>query len=335
MQQFTIGKNQAGQRMDKYLHKLLPEASTGFLYKMLRKKNITLNHKKAEGSEFLKENDVIELFFSEETFQKFSQGSAKEQFRDEPNPAYSKLKGITVLYEDEDIVVLHKPCGILSQKAKPQDLSINEWLLGYLNVSEDTFKPSIANRLDRNTSGIILCGKSLLGLQYLNHCIKERLIDKFYHTICVGEIAEGQMVEGYLSKDARNNKVTVSQTKLSEADSDIKTGYQPLHSTKDYSFLEIELITGKPHQIRAHLASLGHPLIGDYKYGNKAVNERLKKAYGLEYQLLHARRVVFPAQQELVEHTQYREIGKRLSGLVVEAPYPKAFDTIRTELLRT
>ncbi len=332
MQQFTIGKNQAGQRMDKYLHKLLPQASTGFLYKMLRKKNITLNHKKAEGSEFLNENDVIELFFSEETFQKFSKDSAKEQFRDEPNLAYSKLKGIEVLYEDEDIVVLHKPCGILSQKAEPKDLSINEWLLGYLNTAEDTFKPSICNRLDRNTSGIILCGKSLLGSQYLNHCIKERLIDKFYHTICVGPLMEGQMVEGYLSKDSQRNKVIVSQTKSSDEDSFIKTGYQPLLSTKEYSFLEIELITGKPHQIRAHLASLGHPLIGDYKYGNKAVNERLKKAYGLEYQLLHARRVVFPMQHKLNEYAQYEEIGKRLSQMVVEAPYPKAFQTLKTEL---
>lgn len=310
MQTVTIGKNQSGQRLDKFLHRFMPDAGNGFLYKMLRKKNITLNGHRAEGSEILAQGDTLSFFFSEETYRKFTglspvpetQVSVKEPPVQEYLQAFHTLKDIRVLYEDEDILIADKPAGILSQKAASSDLSLNEWLIGYLlEVSHfpreelRTFKPSVCNRLDRNTSGLVLCGKSLRGSQYLSRCIRGRSIRKFYRTICVGNIDTEMTVRGYLNKDTARNKVTVSSHAAPGSESDfIETRFRPLKSTGAYTLLEVELITGKTHQIRAHLASIGHPLIGDHKYGNAKTNRYMKEHFGLSCQLLHAYRLVFP-----------------------------------------
>ena len=354
MQEIKIGPNQAGQRLDKFLHKYLPNATGSFLYKMLRKKNITLNGKKADGKEILAVGDLVQSFFAEETFLKFSGKAINDLAEDkgdntpqEPpqskiqhgaiypiaykrkdpvsqyQEAYKTLQGISVLYEDEQKVLLNKPAGVLTQKAKDTDLSLNEWLIGYLLATDSitseelaTFKPSVCNRLDRNTSGIVICGKTLAGSQQLSEMIRTRKICKFYRTICVGEIWESARVEGYLYKDSRTNKVTVTQTppggftaKAVEY-SPIKTAYTPLQTNKAYTLLEVELITGKTHQIRAHLASIGHPLIGDFKYGDSRTNSNIKRRFGLRYQLLHAYRVRFP------------------DGTEVIAPYPEQFTEI-------
>ncbi|MBR1701841.1 MAG: RluA family pseudouridine synthase [Lachnospiraceae bacterium] len=342
MQEIKIGPNQAGQRLDKFLHKYLPNATSSFLYKMLRKKNITLNGKKAEGKEILAVGDVVQSFFADETFLKFSGGiggtvdvratgsgdntaDPYSQYRE----AYNTLQGISVLYEDEQKVLLNKPAGVLTQKAKDTDLSLNEWLIGYLlatgsvtNEALATFKPSVCNRLDRNTSGIVICGKTLAGSQQLSEMIRTRKISKFYRTICVGKIRENALVEGYLYKDPRTNKVTVTGTppagvsnEKSTESSSIKTAYTPLQTNDAYTLLEVELITGKTHQIRAHLACIGHPLIGDFKYGDAKTNRDLKARFGLSYQLLHAYRVCFPDGTEIV------------------APYPEQFQIIENALI--
>lgn len=370
MQSVTISGNQAGQRLDKFLRKYLPNAGNGFLYKMLRKKNITLNGKKAEGSEILALEDTVAFFFSEETFARFSgltpqgypaiseftnisNGQNVKAIQDEatrqcPEPAgitktaqspeitlikegqkaFRLLKGVTVLYEDENILVLNKPEGILTQKAYKEDSSLNEWLIGYLLECDPsfqgelhTFHPSVCNRLDRNTSGIVLCGKSLAGTQYLSRCIRERTIKKFYRTICAGCLKEPQTIHGYLAKDTEKNRVRVweQKDKAPQKSDPVHTAYMPIdwtgRSRADgqalisgglvpqsaeasasyvYTLLEVELITGKTHQIRAHLAGIGHPLIGDFKYGNAEINNQLKRQYGLSHQLLHACRVEFP-----------------------------------------
>ena len=189
----------------------------------------------------------------------------------------------------------------------------------------NTFRPSVCNRLDRNTSGIVLCGKSLAGSQYLSKCIKERSIRKFYRTICVGKLVRDDDVKGYLVKDEGRNKVTVfkepSNTKNPEF---IETKYHPICYNDKYTLLEVELITGKTHQIRAHLASIGHPLIGDYKYGNRKTNDLLNVKYRLNYQLLHAYKVVFP---ECIQG-----VGASFSKNEFFAPYPQEFISISTEL---
>ena len=356
MQSVTITKNQAGQRLDKFLKKYLPEAENSFLYKMLRKKNITLNGKKAEGKEILAQEDVVSFFFSDETFAKFrgnsggiieknGQVSKKDNKmtvvvnkNSEYHKAYRTLRGITVLYQDDDILILNKPVGVLTQKAKPSDLTLNEWLIGYLlekgKISEEeleTFHPSVCNRLDRNTSGIVLCGTTLPGSQMLSRVIRDRIVRKFYHTICVGKVRQDARIDGFLQKDEAANKVYIRAASKSAEDSAdkgesyIKTAYHPLQCSDQYTLLEVELITGKTHQIRAHLASISHPLIGDYKYGNSKINNSLKQQFGLEAQLLHAKRIEFPGHPAVPEHLQ---------GLVIEAPYTRQFENLKSLVSR-
>ncbi len=321
MQEIQIGSNEAGQRLDKWLRKCLPSAGNAFLYKMLRKKNITLNGRRAEGREMLQRGDVVRMFFAEETFLKFSGSSDGKFSEDSFLHAYERLAGITVLYEDEDRVILNKPAGILTQKAKDSDMSLNEWLIGYLLESGAvtpgglrTFRPSVCNRLDRNTSGLVLCGKTLAGTQTFSEEIRTRRISKFYRTICVGEMKEELRLEGYLHKDSRTNKVEIkprgSCPDEEREGGEILTICRPLASGRRYTLLEVELVTGKTHQIRAHLAIIGHPLIGDYKYGDKVVNDALKAKYGLSYQLLHAYRVILPGEREII------------------APYPALFEAV-------
>lgn len=339
MQKIIISTNQAGQRFDKFLKKYMPEAGSGFLYKMLRKKNIVLNKKKADGTEILSVGDEVAFFFADETYEKFTgikvsgDGSVQESKTDisEYQKAYGSLKNITVIYEDEDILILNKPAGILSQKATPSDLSVNEWMIGYLlhcepalQASLRTFKPSVCNRLDRNTGGLILCGKSLAGSQYLSKVIKDRTVRKFYRTLCLGEITDTAKIAGYLKKNEKTNKVTLSSEKAEGSDY-IETGYYPICSASGYTHLEVELITGKTHQIRAHLAYIGHPLVGDYKYGSKKRNDALKASYGLEAQLLHAYRVEFPEEGS--------EKCPQLAGKVFTAPYPEIFNRILKDIL--
>ncbi len=367
MQSVTIGKNQAGQRLDKFLHKYLPLAGSGFLYKMLRKKNITLNGKKAQGSEILALNDEVCCFFSKETFEKFSGRPAEEGCQEQKNgeyplsgrtklllkdysAAFERLQGIRVLYEDDDFVFLDKPAGVLTQKAAAGDLSVNEWLIGYLLKNNpgfakelETFRPGVCNRLDRNTSGIVLCGKSLEGLQYLGKCIKEHRMRKLYRTICVGKIEGPMTLEGFLHKEDADNRVTVRQWSASGKTmgtpsgrgpsseepskgeySPICTVCRPLKATHDYTLAEVELVTGKSHQIRAHLAGIGHPLIGDAKYGRESVNRRMREEYGLRNQLLHACEVQFPEEES--------GAGSRLGGMTVSSPCPEAFLQVQAGL---
>lgn len=346
MQTVTIEERQAGQRLDKFLRRYLPAAGSGFLYKMLRLKNITLNGGKAKGAEILRPGDRVVFFFSEETLLKFSGRavSDSDSKAESSNPtqrqlsfaeyerAYRQLSGIDVIYEDADILALSKPVGILSQKAEGADVSLNEWLVGYLLAKEPgrreelaLFRPSVCNRLDRNTSGLVLCGGSLAGSRYLGRCIRERRIQKFYRTVCVGKLEGEDEISGYLEKDSAQNRVTVRSAQDGEGRGGyIRTAYRPLQHVRGYTLLEVELITGKPHQIRAHLASLGHPLIGDTKYGDEAVNRLLRQRFNLRSQLLHAGRVVFPPCGE--------GVGANLSQRTILAPCPKEFEAILTQL---
>lgn len=318
MKELTVTSQDAKQRLDKYLKRVFPEMGTSFMYKMLRKKNITLNKKKATGSEQVQTGDLIQCFFSDETFDKFAgnigpvdltarsqAGSSDKNIRDVKNvdaeykKAYDTLCSIRVIYEDDHILLLDKPAGVLSQKAKAEDLSLNEWMIGYLlnegTISADSlkrFKPSVCNRLDRNTSGLVICGKTLTGSREMSRILKDRSLQKYYRTYVHGRLDGEKTLIAYHRKDSKNNQAAisfeVSESEKKEYD-EIITAYRSIETKKEYSYLEIELITGKTHQIRAHLATYGHPIVGDGKYGGKSNVADCPK-----YQLLHAYRIVFP-----------------------------------------
>ena len=214
MKEFQITDNEAGQRFDKYLAKLLGNAPKSFFYKMLRKKNITLNGKKASGNEKLQTGDQIKLFLSDDTFAKFSQQQQTAR----------AVTDLDILYEDSDILLINKPVGMLSQPDDTKEPSLVEYLIGYLlnngSITEEglrTFHPSVCNRLDKNTTGIVAAGKSLAGLQELSSLFHDRTIHKDYLCIVKGILTEKEQIRGYLYKDTKLNKVTISKTKIKDS----------------------------------------------------------------------------------------------------------------------
>lgn len=299
MKELQIKQNEAGQRFDKFLKKYLKYAPGSFIYKMLRKKNITLNGKKADGSEILQKSDKVSLFFSDETLLKFH---GTEPSCQPVKPRNEELlRNISILYEDEDIVLADKPAGMLSQKASPSDVSFNEIMIDYLvnhgTISiEDfsTFKPSVCNRLDRNTSGIISFGKTLRGVQMLSEGFRSKRFQKYYLCVVSGVIKEKMVLDGFLVKDGNTNQVFISDKPSGDNAAPIVTEYVPVCDNGRFTVLKVRLHTGKTHQIRAHLAFTGHPLAGDFKYGDRNLNDEIKKKYGIRFQLLHAYELVIP-----------------------------------------
>lgn len=305
MKELTISNMEAGQRFDKYLVKCLPNAGKSFLYKMLRKKNITLNGKKADGSEKINEGDKVCIFFSDETFQNFAE---KKEGRHVSQVADLSFK-LNILYEDNNILIVDKPSGVLSQKAKPTDISLIEYIMeymtdrGYISCdSGNTFKPGICNRLDRNTSGIVVAGKTIRGLQVMSEAFRERTLAKYYICIVKGAFSKKCRVSGFLYKDEAGNKVTVYDSSDKNIHKDavpIETEYFPICGNNDITLLKVHLITGKTHQIRAHLKFLGHPIAGDLKYKDENINRQFKRKYGIANQMLHAYELVLPPLAEL------------------------------------
>lgn len=288
MREIEIGLNEQHQRIDKFLMKYMKLAPKSFIYKMLRKKNIKLNDKKAEGSEILKQGDNVKIFISDETINKFSESvNIKKCGRD-----------FTVIYEDKNIIICGKPEGIIVHPDREHKTNtLNDQLLYYLYCKNEYdqkgamgFVPSICNRLDLNTSGIVTMGKNLAAVQELNRGFRERLIDKYYITVVKGVVEKEGIVEGYLVKNCENNTVRLGNK--DNGGDYIRTLYRPIKSKAGYSLLEVKLETGKSHQIRVCMKNIGYPIIGDRKYGDEEVNNFFNKKFGLKNQFLHSHRIV-------------------------------------------
>ncbi len=330
MKEIIVEEKDAGQRLDKLLGRCLRSAPKSFFYKMLRKKNITLNGKKAAGSELVQPGDCVRLYISEETYKKFS---AQETTRF--IPCAEPLPKELVIYEDRHILVADKPSGTLSQKGDAGDVSLNEQILAYLaqkgevtTESLRTFRPSVCNRLDRNTSGLVLFGKSLAGTRELSRCLRDRSLHKYYLCLVKGRTMQKMRMENILVKDQRTNRVSVAEAGKEgqegwENAAQIRTECSRLWTDGAYSLLEVWLITGRAHQIRAHLAYIGHPIIGDGKYGDAAENRKFRSRFGVKSQLLHAWRVSFPALEGELSY---------LSGRTLEAPLPAEFARVAEAL---
>ena len=388
MREINVSTNEAGQRLDKLLRKYLKNANTSFIYKMLRKKNIVLNDKKAEGKEILNLGDSVKMYFSEDTFATMTGRTGQNSGSAETNRAAAAsasaqtasagkssaqmhlnrssagksspqmhLNGSSagknsaqmrrgassgnsserrdqrafdveefrkhIVYEDENLLVLNKPAGWLSQSDTSGLPSVNELCLQYLMATGalteaqlQTFKPGIANRLDRNTSGLILFGKTLPALQALAGLLRDRTMEKYYLAIVCGDIDHAQRIDGYLAKDERTNRVEIRPQPFPDA-VEIHTAYEPLKRSADYTVLKVHLITGKTHQIRAHLRAIGHPIIGDPKYGRKDANAYYRSHGGVKSQLLHAWELHFP---ETLDGPL-----RNLAGQTITAEPPKDF----------
>ena len=316
MRQLIIHKNDENQRLDKYLKKYLKEAPGSFIYKMLRKKNIVLNGKKADGTEKLSAGDEVKLFLAEDTFVKFTgEGQSLSEVK------FPVKKDLEVLFEDENLLIINKPAGELSQKAEAKDVSMNEYALGYLqekgDITEESlkvFKPSVCNRLDRNTSGILIVAKTYQAAREFGAALSQRSVRKYYQCIVKGEVKKAEKIDGFLWKDEKTNKVEIYKTLKKDA-AEIHTAYQPLKHKDGLTLLEVHLITGRTHQIRAHLSSGGHPILGDPKYGDR----KLSKKYGVKYQLLHACRLELDGFDG--EFSKY-------NGKIISAELPDVFKNI-------
>ncbi len=331
MQELTITDLEAGQRLNKYMMKYLNQAPSSFIYKMLRKKNITRNGKKASGDEILECGDVLKVFLADETIEKFrvvnTEKTHSNNMKQHDTGISKQEPGIAlqILYQDSDILAVHKPAGVLSQKAQKDDYSINEAIIDYclsmriLNKKQlETFHPSISNRLDRNTSGIILAGISLKGSQSLARILKGHTCEKYYYTIVAGEMKQSIHETAYIVKDTKKNESKIQKT-ASPGASMIETAFTPLCVKNGFTLLQVQLFTGKSHQIRAHLQSLGYPMAGDTKYGNPTVNRKLRERFHLNHQLLHAGRLVLPDIPEITDPLP-AEFHKVADGLELKFP---------------
>jgi len=315
MKEIVILKNDSGQRFDKYMLKYLNKANKSFIYKMLRKKRIKLNNGRAEGNELLIEGDTIQLYLSDETMDSFM----------EQKTVSRTVLTFNVVYEDQNILVVNKPAGLLSHsEAKDDKDTLIDQILYYLNKNgefnpkkESTFTPALCNRLDRNTSGLVIAGKNAQTVRQVNEAIKNKSIRKFYRTIVCGQIKKCGRLEDMYSKDRDKNKAAIS-----DEGKKIITEYRPVKYTDKYTLLEIELITGKSHQIRLHMQSIGSPILGDIKYGNLKENN-IFSVLGIKRQMLHSYRIEWSGMKDELSY---------LNGSSMTAATPNDFKKAETEI---
>lgn len=297
MRQLVINKDNENSRLDKLLMKYMNNAPKSFIYKMLRKKNIKLNDKRAEGNELLKNGDIITLYLSDETL---------DNFMSERNVKKSDLK-IQVVYEDDNIILCNKPVGVLSQGDGSQTENINDGILNYLyekgqyDISaKSTFKPGLSNRLDRNTGGIVAMGKTLSATTALNAAFKNKGVDKLYITVVKGIVENQGKVCGWHSKSDTNKAVLYNCEKPDT--NYVETHFRPVAHKNGYTLLEVKLISGKAHQIRVSMEFIGHPIIGDIKYGGGQNNP-----FGLKHQFLYAYKLKFKENNGVLEYLNGKE----------------------------
>ncbi|HWR61260.1 MAG TPA: RluA family pseudouridine synthase [Clostridia bacterium] len=313
MFEIKITENESGQRADRFLRKYLTEYSLGDIYRLFRKNKVKLNGKRVKENRMLEVGDTLQLYIGK------PDGEPKTD-----KPAAKPAGRIDVIYEDENLMIADKPTGLLTHPDRPgdSDTLLDRALYHIYRKNEipesQTFSPAVCNRLDRNTGGIVLIAKNYKTLKAVNHSIRERQIRKLYLCIAAGKLDKSGELKGYLKKDGELNLVSIIEDDSGEG-KEIHTKYKELAVSgsvrelgRQFSLLEVELVTGRSHQIRAHFASLGHPLAGDVKYGDRAVNEYFRKKYGLKSQFLHAYRISFEEVQEDIGYLKGRSFESRL-----------------------
>lgn len=301
MKQFTIGANEQGQRLDRFLLKLMGRANRSTLYKLMRKNIFKINGKKVPPEYFLQPGDVLVIYLSDETY---------ATLISDEKPVEAGETDLEIIYEDDQILIVNKPKGLLTHPDKTEyKRTLASKVQIYLShLATRTFKPAPVHRLDKNTSGLVLFAKTYDALKHYNELMRKREIGKFYLCVVEGNLRSPGEIKGYLLKDEERNKVRI--VKYDSDDSKFfHTRYSPLEFRPGFTLLEVELLTGRSHQIRASLASIGHPIVGDIKYG-------ALKRYDVEHQLLHAYRLVFEGRS-----FEYR--SEEIDSFVASLPLKK------------
>ncbi|MBO5715413.1 MAG: RluA family pseudouridine synthase [Clostridia bacterium] len=288
MKEFQIKKNDAGQRLDKFLTKAVKGLPTSLMYKYIRTKKIKVNRARTEQKYVLQEGDIVQLFI-------------KDEFFDSPEKDNSALANITpkltIVYEDENIILCNKRPGVLvHEDDEGKDNTLIMHIKAYLYQkgeydpeNEQSFAPALCNRIDRNTGGIVIGAKNAEALRVMNEKIKNDEISKFYYCVVHGKMPKkSDTLTGFLLKDSDKNQVKIFDKQV-KGSKNIITKYKVVSEKNGMSLLEIELVTGRTHQIRAHMSYIGHPLLGDGKYG---INKD-DRAKGYKYQALYAYRLRF------------------------------------------
>jgi 23S rRNA pseudouridine955/2504/2580 synthase len=322
METIKINQNEEQQRLDRFLRKYLKNAPLSYVYKAIRK-DVKVNGRRVKEDYILAEGDEIQLYMSTDELSTYLK----------PNEREKSKRQFRIAYEDENLIVVEKPFGLLThgdQTEKKNTLAnqVLSYLIeteAYVPRMEKTFVPSPVNRLDRNTTGLVIFGKNGETLMELNRLIREReAIRKFYVTIVAGEMKAPLQLKDYMLKDARTNTVEVApRSRGIPGEKSMETLATPKKVKKGFSLVEIELVTGRTHQIRAHLAQAGFPVIGDPKYGRAMINEKIRQRFHWSAQVLHATRLVF---QKMTGPLAY------LEGLQVEAPLPDHFQEMVDQL---
>lgn len=319
MNSIEVGKNEQQQRLDKFLKKYLGNAPLSYIYKAIRK-DVKVNGKRAKEDTILQLGDTVTLYISDADLAKFTKKRERTRVK----------RQFKIAYEDENILVAEKPFGLLTHGDRTEKKNhlanqVVDYLIekgDYNPRLEKTFTPASVNRLDRNTTGLVLFGKNAETLQALNRMIREKdKISKYYMTIVKGAVKEKLYLRDRMVKDGKTNKVKVLS--MDEGGRDMETIVRPIQPGRKFTLVEVEIITGRTHQIRAHLAKAGHPVIGDVKYGDKQVNEFVRRKFNLNTQLLHAYKLTFSGCSGNLEY---------LNGLEIKADLPEDFANIRREL---
>ena len=288
MQVFRVNSSEEGQTLEKYVLKLLPFAPLSFIYKVFRKKDIKVNGHHQDKKYRITANDEVAIYISDAQIEEFQKEKSIE-------PSL-KVKD-WIIYEDDNVLFVNKPRGLLVQKSAPNDESLDQLVIAYLMATgqynpnkEKAFVPGPAHRLDRNTSGVVAFGKNHEALEQLFELFKNHdLINKHYLALVVGQVEkEKDTIEAPLLKDEEKNIVRVAKNGKTA-----KTVYKLIKKYDNYSLLDVTLLTGRTHQIRVHMAYINHPIVGDNKYGDFAVNKEFKQKYGFDSQFLHAYKIGF------------------------------------------